>query len=205
MPRKKSLKQATQRFKLDCNDLMQYLQAVQPQVQPQVQPHLLNGKHVSWSYDYGVIRLYREFEKLVLECLVGAINNNTSTLSQITGYDFPAHLTDGVCRYLVVGNGYFDFKGRDDLIRILKRYIPDNHYLIAIVKKNVYKDALEKLSALRNFAAHGSKVAKKAALKAVNQKKVGSSGCWLKRQGRFVQIVDKLKQLADEIEAQAPY
>jgi hypothetical protein len=105
----------------------------------------------------------------------------------------------------VVGNGYFDFKGRDDLIRILKRYIPDNHYLIAIVKNNVYKDALEKLSALRNFAAHGSEVAKKAALKAVNQEKVGSSGSWLKRQGRFVQIVDKLKQLADEIEAQAPY
>jgi hypothetical protein len=72
MPRKKSLKLATQRFKSDCDDLMQYLQAVEPH---------LDDEHVSWSYDYGVIRLYREFEELVLECLVGAINNWTLAMN----------------------------------------------------------------------------------------------------------------------------
>jgi hypothetical protein len=196
MPRKKSLRLAAQHFKDHCDELIQYLHDVEAN---------FGDEYISWSYDYGIIRLYREFEGLILECLIGAINNDTSTLSQITGYDFPPHLKDEVCRYLVVGSGYFDFKGRDDLIKILKRYIPDDHYLITIVRKPDYRETLEKLSALRNFAAHSSDVSKKAALRVIIQARVGSSGSWLKRQGRFTNMVEQLKDLADEIDTQAPY
>jgi hypothetical protein len=196
MPKKKSLRLAAQHFKKHCDELIQYLNAAEEH---------LGDEHITWSYDYGIIRLYREFEGLVLECLIGAINNNTSTLSQTTGYSFPQHITDEICRYLVIGSGYFDFKGRDDLIRILKKYLPDNHYLITTITKPVYREALDKISALRNFAAHGSDISKKAALRAINQGRVGSSGSWLKRQGRFAVIVAQLKLIADEIGAQAPY
>jgi len=196
MARKKSIKLAAQQFEKFCNELSEYIL--------EAEKHL-GKKHISWSYEYGIIRLYSEFENLVLECLIGAVNNDTAILSQTTGYLFPLHLTDEVCRYLVVGNNYFDFKGRDGLIKTLKMYLPENHYLVIITKKTDYKDTLEKLSALRNFAAHGSDVAKRVARKAINQKNLNSSGSWLKRQNRFKQIIDKLKDLASEIKSQAPY
>ena len=71
----------------------------------------------------------------MLDTLVGALNNDTSTLSTRTGFSFPKHLTDEVCRFLVTGRGYFDFKGRDGLIKTLKQYLPDDHYLVEVVSK----------------------------------------------------------------------
>jgi hypothetical protein len=89
--------------------------------------------------------------------LIGAINNNTVTLATKTGFGFPKHLTDEVCEFLIVGNGYFEFKGRSGLISKLKEYVPDDHYLVKIAKKPKYKDTLDQLYSLRNFAAHESK------------------------------------------------
>jgi hypothetical protein len=107
--------------------------------------------------------------------------------------------------YVIVGDGYFDYRGREGLIKTLKKFLPDDHYLITIIKKQAYKDALERLSALRDFAAHYSKPSKKRALEAIGGQKLSASGAWLKRQQRFAQIADKLKRLADEVSRAAPY
>lgn len=161
--------------------------------------------HQTWCYDYAIISLYREFEQMMVSAIVGAINNDSTTISQSTGVEFPKHLTDEVCEYLVLGGGYFDFKGRDGLIKILKKYVPDNHYLVTSVKKQKYKDALEKLTALRNFAAHDSSQSKRAVLQAISQKRVGAAGSWLKVQGRYGGISASLKELGKEIRDLAPY
>lgn len=71
--------------------------------------------------------------------------------------------------------------------------------------KPTYKDALERLSTLRNFAAHESAISKRAALAAIGGKRIESSGAWLKCEHRFQTIVDRLKDLATEIEHAAPY
>jgi hypothetical protein len=149
--------------------------------------------------------LYREFESLMLDCLIGAINNDSTTVSSTTGIEFPKHMTDEVCEYLITGTGYFDFKGRDGLIKTLKKFVPATHYLVGEVKRLKYKDALERLSALRNYAAHESAVSKRTAASAVGAQRMSSSGAWLKVQGRITTIIDKLKELAEEIEAAAPY
>ena len=196
MARKKSTKKASQAFNKAADGIAKFLTVMEKDQK---------DEHVSWIYDYAVIRLYREFETLMLQAIVSAINNNTGTLSITTGTKFPKHLTDEVCEYLIIGGGYFDFKGRDGLIRELEKYIPKSHYLVSAVKKKKYKDALEKLSALRNFAAHGSRPSKKAALASIGQQKIGYAGSWLKSQGRFDTIKNALKQLASEIESKAPY
>lgn len=165
----------------------------------------MSDEHKSWSHDYAIIRLYREFEQMMLAGIIGAINNNTETIAEVTGVDFPKHLTDEVCEYLVLGGGYFDFKGRDGLIKTLKKYVPKTHYLVTIIKKRKYKDTLEKLSALRNYAAHESRQSKRAVLAAIGQKRIGSAGSWLKVQGRFPRIGSKLKELAQEVHGSAPY
>lgn len=152
-----------------------------------------------------MISLYRDFENLILEVLVGAINNNTKTIRATLGIDFPKHLTDDICRYIITGPSYFDFKGRDGLIKRVKQYVPTNHYLVAILKAPKYKTSIERLCALRNYSAHASGQSRKAALLSVGQERIGSAGSWLKRQGRFSAIVAKLTDLANEIKDQAPY
>jgi hypothetical protein len=196
MPRKKSVKHSAQVFCNAADDIAEFLTKISANQSDQ---------HVSWLYDYGIIRLYREFESLVLHLLVGAINNNTATISATTGIEFPKHLTDEVCTFLIKHTGYFDFKGRSGLIKTLQKFVPDDHDLVTSVKKNVYKQAIERLSALRNFATHESPTSKRAALTAIGGKRIGSSGAWLKREDRFQTIVDSLKSLATEIERSARY
>ncbi len=196
MPRKKSVQHCAQTFRANADEITNFLATVSAGQTDQ---------HVTWLYNYGIIRLYREFESMVLAALVGAINNDTATVSATTGIDFPRHLTDEVCEFLITGSGYFDFKGRPGLIKILKNFVPDDHYLVTTIKRAAYRDTLDQLSALRNFAAHGSGPSKRAALAAIGGERIESSGAWLKRGGRFQAIVDRLKALATEIENNAPY
>ena len=141
----------------------------------------------------------------MLSALVGAINNDTKTLEDRTGVAFPKHLTDEVCEFLITGAGYFDFKGRSGLIKTVKSFVPEGHYLLEAVKKPEYREALDRLSALRNFAAHESSPSKRAALEAIGGEKISSSGAWLKRQDRFEYLASRLKGLASEVEDAAPY
>lgn len=195
--RKKSGKKAAKAFKKRVEEIEQFLDSKNLSS--------FSEAHISWVHDYAIIRMYRDFEDMMLNCLVAAINSNTQQLSETTGVNFPRHLTDEVCEYIIVGNGYFDFKGRDGLIKTIKSFLPNDHYLVSIVKKAAYKDTLEKLSALRNFAAHDSNVSKKRALKAIEGSRLSSSGAWLKKQNRFIRITTSLKRLSDEIHRHAPY
>lgn len=170
--------------------------------------HRTNGlkdEFHEWCTDYAVIRLYRAFESLMLDALSGAINNDATTISSTAGLKFPKHLSLDVCRYFIVGSSYFDFKGREGLIGLAKRYVPDTHYLIKILKDVKYKDSLEQLSAFRNFAAHSSKKAKEAARRAVGGERIRSAGSWLRKQNRFDKLCASLKSLASAIERKAPY
>ena len=196
MPKKKSVRKSADNFKQEIDEILDFL-ATTSRGQTK--------RHVSWLYDYGIIRLYSAFEEFTLECLIGAINNDTSVLSKRTGYEFPKHLTDEVCRYLIICDGYFDFHGRDGLIKTLKKYVPSSHYLVITIKNDKYKDTLNQLSALRNFAAHRSQKSKNTALKEIGGKRISTSGAWLKRNNRFLSIAKKLKELADEIGDSAPY
>lgn len=195
--RKKSAKKAAEWFLEQTDEIKIFLE----------QDNLsgLTDKHVTWVHDYAIIRLYREFEDMILNCLIAAINNDTEVLSIQTDIDFPKHLSDEVCEFIIVGNGYFDFRGRDGLIQKLKKFLPDDHYLVMLVKKPSYKDSLEQLSALRNFAAHDSKPSKKRALEAIGLLRLASTGVWLKKQDRFGKLASRLKRLAQEIYDKAPF
>lgn len=95
--------------------------------------------------------------------------------------------------------------GRDGLIKTLKKFVPVGHYMMTVVKKQKYKNMMEQLAALRNYAAHESAVSKRTAATAVGAQRTPASGAWLKVQGRVTSIIDKLKELADDLEASAPY
>jgi len=192
--RKKSIKLAAQTFVTNVDEIGAFTQrgvAAAP----------LTEQDQSWCYDLAIIRLYREFEDLMLSCLVALINNDTTTFSQLKKRTFPKHMNVEVCEYLICGDGYFDFAGRDGLLKTIKKIVPNGHWLPTIVGDAAYTNALKKLSALRTFAA----VSKKRALEAIGQERMSSSGAWLKKQNRFATICNSLKAMAQQIEAAAPH
>lgn len=197
MARKKSARLAAQRFVASATEIESFGDAMCGSG--------LSAQYISWGHDLAIIALYRGFETLMLEALIAAVNNDTTTVSTSTGIAFPKHLTDEVCEFLIIGTGYFDFKGRDGLVSVLKKYVPSDHYLVLTVKKPAYRQPIERLCALRNFAAHSSASSKKAALKAIDAKNLSSSGAWLKRQDRLQGTIGPLKALAAEIEGIAPF
>lgn len=206
MPKKKSVKKSAEDF---LTNLIQVEDFVSQTVSNQSR-----DLHISFIYDYAIIKLYKDFENLMLNALVGAINNDTQALSSSTGFKFPVHLNREVCEYLVMGDGYFDFKGRDGLIKKLKKFLPhteNSHYLVTIIKNEKYKEPLEQLILLRNFAAHESKKSKNSVLKELKLKRIKSSGCWLKavpqgkRISRLHALILCLRELGEEIRQAAPH
>ena len=196
MPKKKSVQLCAQEFRRDAKELLRFCMSAEK---------ALLDAHVSLVYDGAVIKLYAAFERMMIGALTGAINNDTSQLSNTTSVQFPKHLTDEVCEYIIIGNGYFNFRGRDGLIGEVRKYVPGSHYLVQAVRDSRYKTSLEQLSALRNYAAHYSMASKQIALKSIGQKKMGSAGSWLKRQDRFPNLVQSLLELSRRIEKCAPY
>ncbi len=196
MPKKKSVRLCAQDFRRDARKLLKFCKVAEKR---------LSDAHVSLVYDGAVINLYAAFERMMIGALTGAINNDTSQLSTTTSVQFPKHLTDEVCEYIIIGNRYFNFRGRDGLISEIKKYVPDSHYLVRAVKESEYTTSLNRLCALRNYAAHYSKASKQNALKSIDQTRMGSAGSWLKRQSRFQELVSSLVNLSKEIEGGAPY
>lgn len=196
--RKKSMKLAARTFRTNVDEIIAFTARSTGSAD-------LSDQDQSWCFDLAIIRLYREFEDLMLSCLVALINNDTTTFSQQKKRTFPKHMNVEVCEYLICGDGYFDFAGRDGLIKTIKKIVPAAHWLPTIVGDAAYTNALKKLSALRNFAAHDSSVSKKRALEAIGQGRMSSSGAWLKKQNRFTAICDSLKAMAQQIEAAAPH
>ena len=195
--KKKSMKKAAQIFEKNVDDIIEFTK--------RCSASNLTDQDQSWCFDLAIIRLYREFEDLMLSCLVALINSDSSTFSSHKRRKFPNHMNVEVCEYLICGDGYFDFSGRSGLISTIKKIVPATHWLPTIVKDGAYKDALNRLCALRNFAAHDSAVSKKNALNAIGQSRISSSGAWLKKQNRFVSICTKLKAVARRIDSTAPY
>lgn len=196
--RKKSIRLAARTFQTNVDDILAFAQRAKT-------APAITDMDESWCFDLAIIRVYREFEDLMLSCLVALVNGDSTTFSAHKKRDFPAHMNVEVCEYLICGDRYFDFAGRSGLIGTIKKIVPAGHWLPTIVGDAAYRAALDRLSALRNFAAHDSAVSKKRALEAIGRERMSSSGAWLKRQNRLETICASLKAMAQRIEAQAPY
>lgn len=163
------------------------------------------GVHKSWCYEYAIIRLYRAFEELMLEVLKGALNRDPKYFLEKNDIKLPTSLNKNLAEYVIVGGGYFDFKGRDGLIEILKKFLPKDHWFVTIVKDDIYRDSLDRLSVLRNYAAHGGSTAKARAKKVLGQERLGTAGTWLSKEGdkekiRFAEIADDLYEISEKID-----
>lgn len=156
--------------------------------------------YLSNSYEYAIIALYKAFEKFIFKTIVGCVNHDNSAVTNTYGVQFGKHITDDICEFIITKGGYFDFKDREGLIKIIKQNVGEETYdVYSIVKKEQYASSLKQLCALRNYAAHTSKQAKKKAAKELGIIRIGTVGSCLKTQNRFSKIADDLTELATNI------
>ncbi|MER7759461.1 hypothetical protein [Streptomyces sp. NPDC097619] len=217
MGRKKSGKYAADKFRTTTKLIRDYLD--------ETDASGLSERALTWNYEAALLRTTIAFEHLMLECLIVALNHDTGPFSEATNAQFPKHLNQRVCEHLVTKGGYFDFKGRSGLIKDMKQFTGDSHYLLTAVSDEKRYHLLELLLTLRNYAAHQSRDSKEKVRKAIflHRKKVKSlgteklkaefagakaptsAGVWLKRQGRLQSMLDQLDIMAAEIHQGAPF
>jgi hypothetical protein len=195
MPKKKSVKKAVVKFIDAIGEATEFFEGTKG----------LKDKLCFWAAEYAIIRLYSDFEIFMLNALVGAVNADPSRYAEFCSLTLPKHMNEDLCTYLIVGPGYFDFRGRDGLLQITKKYVNEDHYLYMTLKDKKYKETLEQLSALRNYSSHRSEKAKQAAMKATGAEKFRSAGEWLRAQGRFEGLCNSLRKMARRIERNAPH
>ncbi|MDX3835860.1 hypothetical protein [Streptomyces europaeiscabiei] len=217
MGRKKSGKYAATKFKETTQRIRDYVD--------EVDQAGLSDQAITWAYEAGLMKTNVAFEHLMEECLIVALNNDSKPFSDATSITFPKHMTEKVCQYLVTGGKFFDYSGRGGLLGDIGKFTGGKaakHYLYVAVQNTKYHHALELLIALRNYAAHESPQSKQTLRKAIVAHRLGitsvpdkkqlaganaptAAGAWLKTQGRFAYILDRLDALADEIHQGAPY
>lgn len=198
MPKKKSGKRCTDRFLEELEQVALFLD------------HALTIKQdrmASECFGFAVIWIYREFEKYILALLVHALNANTQHLATRINAKVPRHLTAELCEYLILGDNYFNFRAEGDLRAQVRKFVPDSHYLYVSLDKKTNRVTIDRLIAMRNFAAHQSKKSKERAKKAYSCKRMASAGAFLKKSSgkRMEDLLFGITELALEIAARSPY
>ncbi|MGC6474286.1 MAG: hypothetical protein ACON5P_06555 [Candidatus Puniceispirillaceae bacterium] len=143
----------------------------------------ITDMHKHWCYQQGIIRIYRAFEVLMLDCLVALLNKDAS-------------------RFVVMGGEYFNFRNYDGLIKECKRFLLDGNPFIFALKG--HKAAIEKMTALRNFSAHDSHKAEAQMKRVLKMDRPGDPGKWLRsdknnRGKRLRDLIKEFEKLAKEI------
>lgn len=158
-------------------------------------------KYLSFCYENAIIMLYKAFEKFILRTMISCLNHDHSHFEQKYGIKLGNHINDDVCEFLITKGGYFDFKGRGGLNKILNATIGASHNVGKVIKNNKYGNTIDRLCAVRNYAAHNSIQAKKAAKDAYGLKSISSPGSFLKKQNRLVSLISELTELANDVKA----
>lgn len=194
--RKTSLKDATSQFVRAVDNALEFVRVTSSSA---------SAKQSTMIHDHAIIVIFREFEKLMLRAISGAINNDSAALSKALDVKFPKHLAQPVCEFVVTRGGYFALRDRDSLLKEMGRLLGNTHWLVEIVKTDGYQTTLNRLIALRNLAAHDSEPARNRAKKSLNCQRLASAGTWLKRRNRLDEIATSLKKLAGDIASHAHY
>ena len=184
-----------------CNDFIFKVNEIQNYINKCKIVFAEEKKYLSFSYENAIIMLYKAFESFVLRTMISCLNHNHTHFEETYGIKLGKHVNDDVCEFLITKGGFFDFKGRDGLSKMLNNTIGKEHSVAKIFKSNTYKDTITQLCAIRNYAAHNSMQSKHAAMQAYKLERISSAGSCLKQQHRFENIVAQLLLLAADIRA----
>lgn len=164
----------------------------------------ISGDGAAHWYDHAVISAYREFEKFILDISIARINRDPKAFYSAIGVEFGQHIGADQCAFLLVGDGYFDFKGHSGLVDVLSKAAGKPSPMVDAAKVPESRKAFEILTGLRNFVAHGSDQSVDKALAAMRnwepaRKNLGRAGVWLRTvvggQTRFERLLNQIDTL----------
>lgn len=184
-----------------CNDFVTQLNEIQEYLDFCKNAFHDQDKYLSNSYELASIQTYKAFEFFAMRCLISCLNHDHSKVETKYGVKFGKHINDDVCMFIITKGGYFDFKDRSGLIQIINCLIGNDHKVSQSFKNNEYKNAIEQLCAIRNYAAHNSQQSKTKAKERFGLKQIGTAGSCLKCNCRYKEITDQLRALASRIKS----
>jgi hypothetical protein len=111
-----------------------------------------------------MLRLCANWESFVDEHLVDCINVDHSVLSEHFGATIPANPSKGLCRALLFGGSYKDFKSFGDLKGFSKKILPEtsNPFLAITVTQSKKLDEAYKI---RNYLSHYSATGRRSLMR----------------------------------------
>ena len=196
MPRKKSGKKAARKFRQAVARIETFTR--------EIDSSNLGDQAVSWAYEAALIKTAVAFEQLMLDCIVAAINNDTATISARTGTPFPSTSPTRFANTSSPAEASSTSEAGTASSKRSRATFPQS-LATRSDQESTAQGALDRIIALRNFAAHESSASKRKALDAIGQQKIAGAGSWIKCQGRFSDLTTALTSLANEIETKAPY
>lgn len=202
MANKVQLAKHVTRLNKDLDDAEEFVTAAE---ESDLRTHKL---HMSYVYDAAILKTWVAFERFMLTCMTAAINHDSRTVSVKIGIELPVSLNKPVCEYLITGGGFFDIKGFGGLVEKTKKFLPNDHWLPRTLKReqngtSIYREQIDRLAAVRNFAAHESPQAKKRFRELTGRERMPTAGSWLKVGTRFKDITTALRKLAADLESEA--
>ena len=111
-----------------------------------------------------VLKICAIWEILVEDVLVECLRCDTSSYSKTKGITLPKKLTKNLCKGLVSGLGYFDFRDMGDLRGKAKKILADNYNPFKeILPREIKK--INEFYIMRNYIAHRSNTSKQALMR----------------------------------------
>ena len=156
-------------------------------------------KYQSFCYENAIIMLYKAFERFALRSMISCLNHDHSHFENKYSVKLGKHINDDVCEFLITKGGFFDFKGRSGLSKVLNDVIGANHNIAKVFKNTKYRETIDQLCAIRNYAAHNSLQSKRTVMQVFGLQRISSAGSFLKKQHRFENIAASLVELANDV------
>ena len=126
---------------------------------------VVKKKHEKKSiFEAYAFRICANWERLVDDLIVDCLNQDTSRYAESTGYNLPKHVSLDVCKAIIFGYRYLDFRSIDELKRNSKKLLVDEcNPFLAITHASGKK--IDEFCKIRNYVAHRSDSAKRSLMK----------------------------------------
>lgn len=108
-----------------------------------------------------LLRLCANWESFVDEHIVDCVNVDHTQLKEFLGVRIPAHPSKDLCRGLIFGDGYRDFRSFGDLKGFTKRVLPKKSNPFLAIKP-VHARRIDEVYRIRNYLSHYSAKGRRA-------------------------------------------
>lgn len=111
-----------------------------------------------------VFKLVAIWEVFIQDLMIDLLNRDSSQYADYTSNRLQKHLPRPVCRAMIEGLGYYDFRGVADIKRVAKNILVGSNNAFKAIPQND-GEKIDEFARMRNYLAHYSTVARRNLMK----------------------------------------